>query len=40
MASISTFFNGTYGLELHGLPHFRVPVSRRHAAELRAALRL
>ncbi|HEX4213168.1 MAG TPA: hypothetical protein VIA06_07575 [Candidatus Dormibacteraeota bacterium] len=40
MASISTFFNGTYGLELHGLPHFLVPVSRRHAAELRAALRL
>ncbi|HEY4024975.1 MAG TPA: LytTR family DNA-binding domain-containing protein [Candidatus Dormibacteraeota bacterium] len=40
VSSIDTFFNGTYLLKLAGLPDLTVPVSRRHAAELRAAIRL
>lgn len=37
---IEGFFNGTYLLKLAGLPQLTVPVSRRHAQQLRAALRL
>ena len=40
VASIDSFFNGTYLLKLTGLPDLTVPVSRRHAAGLRAAVRL
>jgi DNA-binding LytR/AlgR family response regulator len=38
--SIEGFFNGTYLLKLGGVPDLTVPVSRRHAQQLRAALRL
>lgn len=40
VSSIDSFFNGTYLLKLAGLPDLTVPVSRRHAADLRAAIRL
>lgn len=40
VASIDGFFNGTYLLKLAGLPDLTVPVSRRHAADLKAAIRL
>jgi DNA-binding LytR/AlgR family response regulator len=40
VSSIDSFFNGTYLLKLTGLPDLTVPVSRRHAADLRAAIRL
>jgi two-component system response regulator LytT len=40
VSSIEGFFNGTYLLKLEGSPDLTVPVSRRHAAELRAAIRL
>jgi DNA-binding LytR/AlgR family response regulator len=40
VASIDSFFNGTYLLKLAGLPDLTVPVSRRHAADLRSAIRL
>jgi DNA-binding LytR/AlgR family response regulator len=40
VASIESFFNGTYLLKLAGLPDLTVPVSRRHAPDLRAAIRL
>ena len=40
VVSIEGFFNGTYLLKLGGVPDLTVPVSRRHAQQLRAALRL
>jgi len=40
VVSIEGFFNGTYLLQLSGVPDLTVPVSRRHAQQLRAALRL
>lgn len=40
VSSIDGFFNGTYLLKLAGLPDLTVPVSRRHAADLRSAIRL
>jgi two-component system response regulator LytT len=40
VVSIQGFFNGTYLLKLSGVPDLTVPVSRRHAQQLRAALRL
>lgn len=40
VSSIETFFNGTYLLKLAGLRELTVPVSRRHAADLKAAIRL
>jgi two-component system response regulator LytT len=40
VSSIDSFFNGTYLLKLAGLSDLTVPVSRRHAADLRAAIRL
>ncbi len=40
VSSIDSFFNGTYLLKLAGLPDLTVPVSRRHAADLRSAIRL
>jgi DNA-binding LytR/AlgR family response regulator len=40
VSSIDSFFNGTYLLKLAGLPDLTVPVSRRHASDLRAAIRL
>ncbi|HXM55566.1 MAG TPA: LytTR family DNA-binding domain-containing protein [Candidatus Dormibacteraeota bacterium] len=40
VSGIDSFFNGTYLLKLAGLPDLTVPVSRRHAADLRAAIRL
>jgi len=40
VSSIDSFFNGTYLLKLAGLPDLTVPVSRRHAADLRAAIKL
>jgi DNA-binding LytR/AlgR family response regulator len=38
--TIESFFNGTYLLKLRDVPDLTVPVSRRHAADLRAAVRL
>jgi DNA-binding LytR/AlgR family response regulator len=38
--TIETFFNGTYLLKLRNVPDLTVPVSRRHAADLRAAVHL
>jgi len=38
--AIQSFFNSTYLLQLHGLPGYSVPVSRRHGAALRAVIRL
>lgn len=40
VSSIEGFFNGTYLLKLDRLPDLTVPVSRRHAGELKAAIRL
>jgi DNA-binding LytR/AlgR family response regulator len=40
VASIDGFFNGTYLLKLDGMPDLTVPVSRRHAADLKSALGL
>ncbi len=40
VSSIESFFNGTYLLKLDGLPDLTVPVSRRHAADLKAAISL
>ena len=40
VASIESFFNGTYLLKLSGLRDLTIPVSRRHAADLKAAIRL
>jgi DNA-binding LytR/AlgR family response regulator len=40
VSSIDSFFNGTYLLKLAGIADLTVPVSRRHAADLRAAIRL
>jgi two-component system response regulator LytT len=40
VVSIEGFFNGTYLVKLSGIPDVTVPVSRRHAQQLRAALRL
>jgi DNA-binding LytR/AlgR family response regulator len=40
VSSIDSFFNGTYLLKLAGIADLTVPVSRRHAAGLRAAIRL
>ena len=40
VSSIESFFNGTYLLKLAGLRDLSVPVSRRHAADLKAAIRL
>ena len=40
VSSIDSFFNGTYLLKLAGISDLTVPVSRRHAADLRAAIRL
>jgi DNA-binding LytR/AlgR family response regulator len=40
VSSIDSFFNGTYLLKLAGVPDLAVPVSRRHASDLRAAIRL
>ena len=40
VSSIDSFFNGTYLLKLAGINDLTVPVSRRHAADLRAAIRL
>ena len=40
VSSIEGFFNGTYLLKLEGVPDLTVPVSRRHAAALKAAIRL
>ncbi len=40
VSSIESFFNGTYLLKLDGVPGLTVPVSRRHAADLKAAIRL
>ena len=39
-AQIESFFNGTYLLKLRDVPDLTVPVSRRHAADLRAAVHL
>jgi len=38
--TIESFFNGTYLLKLRNVPDLTVPVSRRHAADLRAAVHL
>ncbi len=38
--AVQTFFNSTYLLQMHGLAGYSVPVSRRHGAALRAAIRL
>ncbi len=38
--TIESFFNGTYLLKLRHVPDLTVPVSRRHAADLRAAVHL
>jgi len=38
--TIESFFNGTYLLKMRDVPDLTVPVSRRHAADLRAAVRL
>ena len=38
--TIEPFFGGTYLLKVRDVADFPVPVSRRHAAELRAAIRL
>jgi DNA-binding LytR/AlgR family response regulator len=38
--TIESFFNGTYLLKLRNVPNLTVPVSRRHAADLRAAVNL
>jgi DNA-binding LytR/AlgR family response regulator len=38
--TIESFFNGTYLLKLRDVPDLTVPVSRRHAADLRAAVHL
>lgn len=38
--SVESFFNGTYLLKLSGLPNLAVPVSRRHAPDLKSALGL
>ena len=40
VSSIENFFNGTYLLKLTGLRDLTVPVSRRHAADLKSAIRL
>ncbi|HKA48347.1 MAG TPA: LytTR family DNA-binding domain-containing protein [Candidatus Dormibacteraeota bacterium] len=40
VSSIESFFNGTYLLKLSGLRDMTVPVSRRHAADLKSAVRL
>jgi two-component system, LytTR family, response regulator LytT len=40
VSSIDSFFNGTYLLKLAGIGDLTVPVSRRHAAGLRAAIKL
>jgi two-component system response regulator LytT len=40
VSSIESFFNGTYLLKLAGVRDLTVPVSRRHAADLKAAIRL
>jgi two-component system response regulator LytT len=40
VASIESFFNGTYLLKLSGVRDLTIPVSRRHAADLKAAIRL
>ena len=40
VSSIEGFFNGTYLLKMQGLPDLTVPVSRRHAQALKAAIRL
>jgi len=40
VSSIESFFNGTYLLKLSGLRDVTVPVSRRHAADLKSAIRL
>jgi len=40
VVSIEGFSNVTYLLQLSGVPALTVPVSRRHAQQLRAALRL
>lgn len=40
VSSIESFFNGTYLLKLSGLRDLTVPVSRRHAADLKSAIRL
>ncbi len=40
VSSIESFFNGTYLLKLSGLRDVTVPVSRRHAADLRSAIQL
>jgi DNA-binding LytR/AlgR family response regulator len=40
VASVEGFFNGTYLLRLSDLPNLAVPVSRRHAPDLKAALGL
>jgi two-component system response regulator LytT len=38
--TIESFFNGTYLLKLRDVPDLTVPVSRRHAADLRSAVHL
>ncbi len=38
--TIESFFNGTYLLKMRNVPDLTVPVSRRHAADLRAAVHL
>jgi two-component system response regulator LytT len=40
VASIESFFNGTYLLKLSGVRDLTIPVSRRHASDLKAAIRL
>lgn len=40
VSRIESFFNGTYLIKLSGLPDLTVPVSRRHAADLKAAISL
>ncbi|HKF77820.1 MAG TPA: LytTR family DNA-binding domain-containing protein [Candidatus Dormibacteraeota bacterium] len=40
VSSIEPFFNGTYLLKVEGIPDLTVPVSRRHAADLKTAIRL
>lgn len=40
VSSIESFFNGTYLLKLSGLRDLTVPVSRRHAADLKSSIRL
>ncbi len=40
VSSIESFFNGTYLLKLDGLRDVTVPVSRRHAPDLKVAVRL